>query len=997
MCRVSRFTISLLTSSGFILVFTASRLFGGSIDPAFQSKVTSAAPDTYLSAIVMMAQQLDLEVLDVQLTAQKASRQLRHERVVRELKKTASGTQVQVNRLMQLAKERGDVESYRAHWVANLFTVKAKPGFLIELSERFDVGVIYEDIPIYLIESVGEGTEAEPNGVEWGLRMIHADSIWAGGGTGGGRIVCNLDTGVDGSHPALSGSWRGNDPGVTPQEAWFDPYNGTTFPVDNASHGTHTMGTMVGADHATGDTVGVAFGAKWIAANVFEDPQTTSSAFMQAFEWTIDPDGDPSTIDDVPDVVSNSWGSSDPACFQQYWRVIDANEAAGVAIVFSAGNSGPGSRTIISPASRATTPFNVFAVGAVNSSSNIASFSSRGPSPCDSVSIKPEVVAPGVSVRSTVPGGGYSSMSGTSMSSPHVGGAIALLRQVSPNATVDEIKEALIATAVDLGTAGEDNTYGNGLIDLAAAARYLIPISQDPYIVYSGTTVDDGNNGVPEPGEAINLISYLGNMGQDVTGVSATLHSSDPFVQINSGSSVYGDISGGSVADNSTNPFAITLSDSTPGSRYLDFVLDIEGDGGAYTTQLEFSLQTPFEVLLADHDVGNVIFSVSDAGRFGFDNLDQENGSGFIFPIDGNNWLFEGALLIGMDEVHVSHSARGTPAGPVETDWQVSPGGNIIIEEPGAVADEEGTSTYTDIGAPNPIDLQVIQKSFAFAESPDDDYVIVSLLINSLSPDTSTFLEDLYVAMYMDWDVGITNSQIMNNEGNMSRQYDLGYMYREESPEFPHVGVSVLTEPGMVSYQLINNQDGSYQFSRSEFYQTMSGGFQDTLRMNGDYSYVISTGPFSLSGSDTLSVAFAVLAGEDLDDLVSNVEAARLKWLEITGGVGVDDPFTDESSRLPKSYGLSQNYPNPFNPQTSISFSIADEDGDGSAVATKLRVFNMRGQLVRTLIDKNLAAGSYKASWDGKDESGLPVSSGVYIYTLEAGSFRTQRKMVLLR
>jgi hypothetical protein len=984
----------LLILSG-VLFFASSAASAGSIDPPFLVKIAAAPPEQFLPAIVMMEEQVDLESLDAALLAERATRQRRHETVVNELKELSSRTQIEVAQLLDQGRARGDVEHYRAHWVANLFTISAKPAFITALSERFDVGIIYDDATVYLIQSTG--AEPEAAGVEWDLRQIHADSLWDQGATGQGRLVCNLDTGVDGTHPSFSARWRGNDPGVTPQEAWFDPYNGTIFPVDDAGHGTLTMGLITGADHATGDTVGVAFGAKWIAANVFEDPITTSSAFMRAFEWTIDPDGDPSTIDDVPDVVSNSWGSSGPGCSEEYWRVIDANEVAGVAYIFASGNSGPGDYSTVSPGSRATTPLNTFAVGAVNSSELIASFSGRGPSPCDSLTIKPEVVAPGVSVRCPIPGGSYTFASGTSVSTPLVGGGIALLRQVSPNATVDEIKEVLLLTAKDLGPAGEDNDYGMGQIDLAVAARSLLPGSDDPYIVFSGSTVDDGNNGLPEHGETFDLILHLGNMGEDVTGLSAEIHSADSYVDIGSGSANFGDIAGGSVGDNAANPFTITLNDSTPGAHYLDFVLDVAGNGGAYTAQIAFSLLTPFQVSLADHDAGNVVFSVSDGGRFGFDNLDQTNGSGFIFPKGGNNWLFEGALLAGTDSEHLSHSARGGPGDPAETDWQVTPGGNIVIVEPGGIADEEGRSIYTDIGAPNPMDLSVLQRTYAFSASPHDDYVIVRLNITNLSPDTGAVLENLYVGLFKDWDISAPppSTEYLNNEGAMVRSSDLGYMYREESPSYPHVGVSVLTEPGMTAFQVINNQDESYQFTRAEFYGTLSGGFQDTLRANGDYSFVIGTGPFTLAAGDTVQTAFAVLAGTDLADLLTNVDAARLEWAEILA-TGVDEPGGAGSSPLPRSFSLSQNYPNPFNPMTTIAFTVPGGDEE-QAVSTLLSVYNMRGQRVRTLIDRAMKPGNYTVTWDGKNAAGLQVSSGIYLYTLEAGTERTSRKMVVLK
>jgi subtilisin family serine protease len=159
-----------------------------------------------------------------------------------------------------------------------------------------------------------------------------------------------------------------------------------------------------------------------------------------------------------------------------YWAVIDAFEAIGGAVVFSAGNSGPGTGTITPPKNRISSPVNIWATGNIDANQAgfpIRSSSSRGPSDCDGVTIKPAAVAPGTIVRSSVPGG-YSFFTGTSMASPHVGGVIALLMEAFPWATGTEIKLALIATATDLGQPGEDNTYGHGLIDANAAYHFLL-------------------------------------------------------------------------------------------------------------------------------------------------------------------------------------------------------------------------------------------------------------------------------------------------------------------------------------------------------------------------------------------------------------------------------------------------------------------------------------------------------------------------------------------
>jgi hypothetical protein len=255
-------------------------------------------------------------------------------------------------------------------------------------------------------------------------------------------------------------------------------------------------------------------------------------------------------------------------------------------------------------------------------------------------------------------------------------------------------------------------------------------------------------------------------------------------------------------------------------------------------------------------------------------------------------------------------------------------------------------------------------------------------------------LENLYVGLYFDWDVGLTGGQVQSNEGSMNRSYDLGYMYSEESADLPYVGSSVLTEPGMTAYQVIANLDESYGFTRAEFYETLSGGFQDTLRTDADYSFVIGTGPLTLAPGDTIETAFAMLAGEDLEDLLVNVDAARVKWLEIEAS-GVGGQGGDGAGALPRAFSLSQNYPNPFNPATTIAFTVPGNESE--AVPTLLTIYNMRGQRVATLLDRAMKPGTHSVTWDGKNEAGVRVSSGVYLYTLQAGSERTSKKMVILK
>jgi bacillopeptidase F len=275
------------------------------------------------------------------------------------------------------------------------------------------------------------------------------------------------------------------------------------------------MGTMTGLGAATADTIGVAWQAEWIADNAIN--QNVGAAFdndiLDAFQWMTDPDGDTSTIDDVPDVVQNSWGidhrfSGYVDCDYRWQTVIDNCEAAGVVVTFSAGNEGPSSATHRSPANICNTPVTNFSIGAIDATHYvfpypIADFSSRGPSDCDVTKKKPEVVAPGVTVYSSVPGGGYqqNGWDGTSMAGPHVAGVVALMRQANPDLEVDSIKQILMRTARDLGPFAEDNSYGWGVIDAYEAVLTAMPVTY-----MAGDANDDE---LVDVADVIYLINYL--------------------------------------------------------------------------------------------------------------------------------------------------------------------------------------------------------------------------------------------------------------------------------------------------------------------------------------------------------------------------------------------------------------------------------------------------------------------------------------------------------
>ena len=349
---------------------------------------------------------------------------------------------------------------------------------------------VLEIVPeeIFEIPKPQPAGDSGTTGIEWGVAKIRADQAW-GTTTGNGIVVANIDTGVKFDHLALVNQYRGNNGGsFNHSTSWFDPSSvcpDPTVPCDNNNHGTHTMGTMVGDDGGT-NQIGVAPGANWIACKGCESNFCSAFALNSCADWVLNPG--------APHVVSNSWGGGGGSLW--YDSKVQAWRNAGLFPAFSNGNSGPSCGTAGSPGDNP----NAFGIGASDSSDNIASFSSRGPSGVDSSVIKPDVSAPGVSVRSSVKSGGYGTFSGTSMASPHVAGTVALMWAADPTlvGNIALTEQILQDTAVPLtssescggvsGGAIPNNTYGWGRIDALAAVNWNGTPNTGPTVTITAPT-----------------------------------------------------------------------------------------------------------------------------------------------------------------------------------------------------------------------------------------------------------------------------------------------------------------------------------------------------------------------------------------------------------------------------------------------------------------------------------------------------------------------------
>lgn len=421
--------------------------------------------------------------------------------VVNALQQTAASSQKDLRKILD---KKG--VKYQSYYIDNVIVVdQASLKLIEELSEIKSVARILHNPVVRILQpATAEQLTAEEN-TATGDNIVStgAARIWQELGTKGeGIVVAGQDTGISWEHPALIRNYRGKTAnGVDHNYNWHDAIRtnvsgasnpcgyASRMPCDDHGHGTHTIGTAVG-DDGSANQIGMAPGATWIGCRNMDAGLGKPSTYLECFQFFLAPwayGADPATAGDPaksPDVINNSWGcpTSEGCNGTEFLEVINALNAAGIMTVAAAGNEGSACSTIADAPAHYTEA--VLTVGAHDHrSGTIASFSSRGPSKFDGLT-SPDITAPGVSVRSSIPGGGYSgsAWSGTSMASPHVAGAVALVWAAKPAlrgniaATIQLFKATATAkTSTQTcggtsGTAIPNNTFGHGLMNVFNAA-----------------------------------------------------------------------------------------------------------------------------------------------------------------------------------------------------------------------------------------------------------------------------------------------------------------------------------------------------------------------------------------------------------------------------------------------------------------------------------------------------------------------------------------------
>jgi len=671
------------------------------------------------------------------------------------------------------------------------------------------------------------------------------------------------------------------------------------------------------------------------------------------------------------DIINASWGGNIEGLSTTANYSLDvANFAieAGVLIVSSSGNSNSTDFNYISSFD------GILSVGSVTSAASRSNFSNYGYSV--------DVFALGSSVRSAVgvDTTGYGFASGTSMSSPVVAGLAGLIKSEYPDWSARRILHQIRSTSVAFDSPENPLLLGKGMIDAYAALTDLKPgisVRNSSFSDKDGTSLSVGESGVLE--------LMLINFAESSTSLSATLTVLQDDILITEGV-----VSIGALATNDSTiiEFQFDIPDNFDLELTPTFVVSFEDPDLSYT---DFDVVQYEALSFGVMNANNITMSFGANGTIGFsDPSSATGGIGFI-PEGFSNILYEAGIIMMEDgniflneDPLIANNVRGSGAF-YNSDFD--PDVPYIVNNPGEVADAQGSGSFVPNSFSDLSGFQTQLNTFAYADEDVLNAVFTQYLITNVSGESQ---DDFYMGVFSDWDV--------NNYANNSVIYDPTneFMYIFDSTvdnDYPYVAI-IPMQTASSNLAIDNGYSGTdspYRFNLYDGYtdeekaNSLKAGTNNANANGADVSTVVASGPYDFYDGVSISLGFIYVYGADYPELRDNVLAAKAKNV-----FPVDEPGLYTSSEIetdiPKITRLSQNYPNPFNPSTEINFELAESG------FTELKIFNVLGQEVQTLINEVRSAGRYNIQLNAN-----ALNSGIYFAVLKSGDFSQTIKMTLIK
>ena len=801
-------------------------------------------------------------------------------------------------------------------------------------------------------------------GSQYALTNIQAEAAWGVNSStarGDTNIVIGItDTGVDPNHADLKNNIKHNfsDPiggGDNDGDGYIDNYSGWDMgendndPTANANpHGIHVSGIAAASTNNSTGMAGVGFKCKFLPIKI----ANSAGLLTQSYE------GIAYAAEHGCAVINCSWGGETSSQVGQ--DVIDyATINHNSLVVAAAGNNA--SDQLFYPAA-----FN-YVISVANTKSDDRRSSSSN------FNYSVDVCAPGENIYSTYTSGTYSTQTGTSMSAPCVAGAAAIVKSFYPSYTALQIGERLKTTSDNIYSLMSPiylNKLGTGRINLYRA----LTDNLSPSVVTTQRTITDNNDNTFVINDTLHIVANHTNYLGATSNLTATLTTTSAFVQVVDGSISLGSIATLGTAVNSSDPYRIKILSTAPANQLVNFKITYSDPATSYTAYEFFSVVVNVDYI--NITINDVATTIGSNGRIGYSQNAQAGGLGFNYMNNGTI-LYEAGLMVGINGSQVSDAVRGVTV--PEEDFQSFMAARNI--SPSVVSDFDVKGLFKDNLGANPLPISVKHNAYAWSTNPDRKYVIVEYIIAN---DGNSSLTNLYAGIFADWDIDLAT--FASNRAAFDAANKMGYVYYTGTTG-TYAGIKLLTSTAPVVHYAIDNISGgaggidmlTTGFDATEKYTSLSTTRADagTSGAGADVIDVVSTGPYTVAVGDSIRVAFALIAGDNLADIQTSATNAQIKYDGIYGTTAITEAMNDAIDIVI--------YPNPAQDQSVIKLNLTEDE------FVNVKITDIAGKEVDVIVNKQLAAGDYSFNYN---TAGL--SSGLYYYQLTAGEKKIVKKVVII-
>jgi serine protease len=694
---------------------------------------------------------------------------------------------------------------------------------------------------------------------QWYLDTINAFEAWDIEQGDTNIVVGIIDTGIDLDHEDLSGAIKYNyadpiDGADNDGDGYIDNFNGWDMsdndnsPMEPASfqHGTQVAGCVAPVTNNSIGIAGVGYKCKILPIKAAKDASSASSGLDKGYEGVV------YAADHGANIINCSWGSSYAS---QYGKdIIDYATTKGCLVVAAAGNTS--SEAMHYPAAFE----GVLAVANTLSSDVLAPSSGRGH--------WVDISSPGSSIKTTFDGGTFESNSGTSFSAPITAGCAALVLSKFDSYSPQEIIERLKATSHNIYSIPENSGYigkmGDGRVDIYKALSEV----NLPSIIVTNYEFDDGNDNLWKSKDTIALQVSFTNVLDSTGGLKAELNSISGYINIIDSTADIGSLNKSETKNNLSSLFKFEVLAAAPFNETIVFSIDITSDNG-YIRSVPFAIDV--NNYFVDVTINELKLTVSSDGQIGYYEEDQASGLGITYK-NSSSLLYNASFMVGVPG-KVADMTRGISSSNDKDFIVIEPVKSLEIA---TFSDFDVSGVFSDSIPFNfdQIGVEVRHNTYAWDKSGHQDYIIQEYTIINR---TSEEIDSLYAGIFADWDIGTANNFI-----DSDFQRGFGYCYE---PNGIYTGIKELTH-WKFSQQAMYNVSGeggninpNGVFSSNIKYKALTEFYGWAGNGSGqDVSHIVSAGPYSIIAKDSVTVAFAIMAGDNLLELKQTVDSAFMQY-----------------------------------------------------------------------------------------------------------------------